>query len=64
MKNVLISFDGNAENVFLNFLMYLQIASTDVYSGYPKLKSTLEVWSGIQSKYWVASQEQHYKMML
>ena len=51
MKNVLISFDGNAENVFLNFLMYLQIASTDVYSGYPKLKSTLEVWSGIQTKY-------------
>ena len=36
MKNVLTSFDGNAENVFLNFLMYLQIASTDVYSGYPK----------------------------
>ena len=39
IKYVLIFFDGDAENILLNILMYLQIASTCIYNGYPKLKS-------------------------
>ena len=33
MKYVLMSFDGVAENLLQNFLLYLQIASTDIYTG-------------------------------
>ena len=29
--NSLTSFNDDAENCFLNFLMYMQIASTDIY---------------------------------
>ena len=28
-----------------SFLKYFQIASTDIYNGYPKLKSAFELWS-------------------
>ena len=35
LKVVLISFDGNAKNFLLNFLMFLQIVNTDIYNGYP-----------------------------
>ena len=34
--NSLTSFDDDAEDFLRNFLMYVQIASTDIY-GYPKL---------------------------
>ena len=33
MKYVLMLFDGVAENLLQNFLLYLQIASTDIYTG-------------------------------
>ena len=39
MKNVLISFDGDAESILLSILIYLEIANTYIYNGYPKLKS-------------------------
>ena len=37
--NSLTSFDDDAESFLLNFLMYVQVASTDIYIlyGYPKL---------------------------
>ena len=38
IKNVLISSDGDGENILLSILMYLQIASTHIYNGYSKLK--------------------------
>ena len=31
VANSLTSFDDDAENFLLNFLMYVQIASTDIY---------------------------------
>ena len=31
VKNVLTIFDDDAESFFLNFLMYVQIATTDIY---------------------------------
>ena len=34
MKIVLTSFDGDAENVLHNSVMYLQIASTDIYMAF------------------------------
>ena len=37
LKNVLISVDGDAEDISLGILMYLQRASTYIYNGYPKL---------------------------
>ena len=37
MKNVLIFFDDDAKNALLSILMYLQIVSRYIYSGYPKL---------------------------
>ena len=43
------SFDGDAENILLSILMYLQIASTYIYNGYPKLKSILGFWSHRQT---------------
>ena len=39
MKNNLISFDSEAENILHSILIYLQIVSTNIYNGYPKLKS-------------------------
>ena len=52
MKNVLTSLVGNAESFLLNFLMYLQIASTDVCDGYPKLqKSSFGLWSDRQTMF-------------
>ena len=33
-----MSFDGDAENTLVSILTYLQIASTYIYNGYPKLK--------------------------
>lgn len=35
LKDVLISFDSDAKKCLLNFLMFLQIVSTDIYNGYP-----------------------------
>ena len=37
MKNNLISFDSEAENILHSILIYLQIVSTNIYNGYPKL---------------------------
>ena len=64
IKNVLISFDGNAENILLSILVYLQIASTYIHNRYPKIKSIFGFWSHRQIMLWVISQEQHYNMML
>ena len=49
IKNVLIFFDGDVENVSLKFLTSFWIASTNFSNGYlpkAKLESTFEFWSG------------------
>ena len=53
IKNVSISFDGDEENILLNILMYLQIASTYtyIYNGHPKLKSIFEFSSHRQTMF-------------
>ena len=45
MKHVLKYFDGDAENMLLSILMYLQIATTYIYNGNAKLKSIFGFWS-------------------
>ena len=64
MKNVLISFDSDAENTLFSILIGLQIAGTYIYNRYPKLKSTFEFLSHRTTMFWVISQEQHYNMNL
>ena len=64
MKNVLISFDDNAENALLIILMYLQIVNTYTYNGYPKSNTIFGFWCHRQTMFWAISQEQDYKMVL
>ena len=49
IKNVLIPFDDDAENVLLSILMYLQILSTCICNGQPKSKSIFEFSSHRQT---------------
>ena len=51
IKHVLLSFDGDAENILLSILMYLQIGSTYIYNVYPKLKSIFWFWSHRQTMF-------------
>ena len=64
MKNVLVSFDDNAENALLIILMYLQIVNTYIYNGYPKSNTIFGFWCHRQTMFSVISQEQDYKMVL
>ena len=45
IKNVLISFDDDAENILLNILIYFSIMNTYICDGYPKLKYVFGFWS-------------------
>ena len=63
-KSVLISFDGDSENISLRNLMYFRIATTYIYHGYPKLKSIFGFWDYRQTIFQVISHAQSYKMML
>ena len=63
-KSVLISFDGDSENISLRNLMHIRIATTYIYYGYPKLKSIFGFWDYRQTMFQVISHEQSYKMML
>ena len=63
-KNVLVSFDDNAENALLIILMYLQIVNTYIYNGYPKSNTIFGFWCHRQTMFSVISQEQDYKMVL
>ena len=49
IKNVLISFGGEAESQKLPQIF--------IMGDYPKLKSTFELWSDRQTLFWVISQE-------
>ena len=64
IKNVLMSFDGDTENIFLCIVMLLETVSTYICNGYPKLKSVFKFCSHRRTMFWVIPQEQNYKMML
>ena len=51
IKNVLMSFDGVTENIFLCIVMLLETVSTYICNGYPKLKSVFEFCSHRQTMF-------------
>ena len=64
IKDVLISFGDEIENILLGILMFLQIVRTFICNGHLKSKSIFGFWNHRETKFWVILQKHPYKMML